>query len=290
MKNILILGKGFIGQSLSNYFNQNNVDHEMYSRSMLDYTNVDTFNSFLEDNKDKYFAVINTSGYTGRPNVDACESNKLDCWNWNVIHPVNITKVANEHKLPVIQVNSGCIYNGYEKKYSEEDMPNFGLFSNESSFYSKCKHACEILLENNNAVAYIMRIRIPFTHINEPKNYFSKLLKYDNLIDMENSVTSVTDFNNFIFRFIFLIQDLPGGIYNVCNPEPVKASKVVDIMKKYNIENPNWNFIELKNLQTIANRSNCILDTKKIETFNLPMPNTLESIERDIRIFKEFYK
>lgn len=288
MKKILILGRGFIGTNLSNYFGQNNVDFEIYSRSMLDYTNVDTYNEFLEDKKDKYFAVINTSGYTGSPNVDACESNKEECWNRNVIYPVNITKISNEHKLPVVQINSGCIYNGYEKNYTEDDQPNFGLFSDESSFYSKCKHACEILLENNNAVAYVMRIRIPFTHTNEPKNYFSKLLKYNNLIDMENSVTSVADFNHFIFRFMFLIQDLPGGIYNVCNPEPVKASDVVNIMKKYGIENPDWNFINLENLQTKANRSNCVLDTKKIETFNLPLPNTLESIERDIKIFKEF--
>jgi dTDP-4-dehydrorhamnose reductase len=290
MKNILILGRGFIGQNLSNYFSKNSVDHEIYSKSMLDYTNVDNYNNFLKENENKYFAVINTSGYTGRPNVDACEANKVDCWNWNVIYPVNITKISNEHKLPVIQINSGCIYNGYDKSYTEEDVPNFGLFSNESSFYSKCKHTCEMLLENNNAIAYIMRIRIPFTHVNEPKNYFTKLLKYSDLIDMENSVTSVTDFNNFIFRFIHLIQDLPGGIYNVCNPEPVKASQVVEIMRKYNMENADWKFIDVKDLQTVANRSNCVLDTKKIESYNLPMPNTLESIERDLKIFKEFYK
>jgi dTDP-4-dehydrorhamnose reductase len=290
MKRSLILGKGFIGSNLSSYFSENNIDHEVYSRSMFDYTDKDKLKKFLELNKDKFFCVINTSGYTGSPNVDACESNKEECWKYNVINPLNIAKVANEFDLPVIHINSGCIYDGYDKVYSEEDTPNFGLFSDKSSFYSKTKHASEILLENNDAFVYILRIRIPFTYKNVSKNYLSKLLKYDNLINMSNSVTSVTDLNDFIFRFIYLLKDIPGGVYNVCNSEPVSASQVVDLLKSNGIENPRWNFINVDQLGTVANRSNCVLSTSKIESYNLPMPNSLESLERDIKIFKNFVK
>jgi dTDP-4-dehydrorhamnose reductase len=286
MNKIIILGKGFIGNSLSNYFTKNSIDHSIYTKSMLDYTNTDALNSFLKDSKDKIHCIINTFGYTGVPNVDACELNKEECWNWNVIHPLNVVKVANDNKLPVIHVSSGCIYNGYEKDYTEEDKPNFGMFSDVSSFYSKCKHACEIMLDNH--CVYILRIRIPFTHENVSKNYFSKILKYDNLIDEVNSVTSVEDFNNFVFRFVYLLKDLPGGIYNTVNPQPVKASEVVDIMRKNGIINPNWKFIDLKDLNTKANRSNCVLSTGKIEKYNLPFPDTLQSLTRDIKRFKSF--
>lgn len=287
MKPILILGKGFIGTELSNFLTEGGIDHEMYSRSMLDYTNVDELHKFLKENEGKYYAVINTFGYTGRPNVDGCESNKEDCWNYNVMYPLNVVKVANDHKLPVIHVSSGCIYNGYEKNYTEKDKPNFGLFSNESSYYSKCKHASEILLDGH--CVYILRIRIPFTSTKVAKNYFTKLYNYNNLINMENSVTSVYDLNNFIVRFLFILRDLPGGIYNVVNPQPVKAEQVVDIMKRNGVVNPNWNFIEVSDLNTIANRSNCILDTTKIQHFNIPLPDTLQSIERDIKVFKGYF-
>lgn len=199
---------------------------------------------------------------------------------------LNVVKTANEFNLPVIHVSSGCIYSGYDKVYTEEDKPNFGLFSDDSSYYSKCKHASEILLDGH--CVYILRIRIPFTATRVPKNYFTKLFNYNDLIDMPNSVTSVYDLNSFIFRFLVLLRDLPGGIYNVVNPQPVKASDVVDIMKKYGIENPNWKFIDVKDLNTIANRSNCVLDTGKIERYNLILPNTLESIERDIKVFKGY--
>ena len=290
MKRALILGNGFIGSNLSSYFSENNIDHEIYSKSMFDYTDKSKLNKFLELNKDKFFCIINTSGYTGSPNVDACERHKEECWKYNVNDILNIVEIANDRDLPVIHVSSGCIYDGYDKVFTEEDKPNFGMFSNESSFYSKCKHASEILLENREAFVYILRIRIPFTYKNVSKNYLTKLLKYDNLIDMENSVTSVTDLNDFIFRFMYLLKNVPGGIYNVCNPQPVKASKVVELLKRHDIVNPNWNFIEVNQLNTVANRSNCVLSTAKIESYNLPMPDTISSLERDIKIFKNFIR
>lgn len=290
MKRALILGKGFIGSNLSNYFSENSIDHEIYSKSMFDYTDKSKLDKFLELNRDKFFCIINTSGYTGVPNVDACERHKEECWKYNVNDVLNIVEIANDRDLPVIHVSSGCIYDGYEKVFTEEDKPNFGMFSNESSFYSKCKHASEVLLENRESFVYILRIRIPFTYKNVPKNYLVKLLKYDNLIDMENSVTSVSDLNDFIFRFMYLLKNVPGGIYNVCNPQPVKASQVVELLKKHDISNPDWNFIEVNQLDTVAKRSNCVLSTSKIESYNLPMPDTISSLERDIKIFKNFIR
>jgi len=284
MSKVLILGKGFIGNSVSNYFEEINIDHDIYSHSMLKYTEVDTFNKFLEDNKQKYEVVINAFGYTGRPNIDSCELHREDCWNWNVMYPLDVIKTANDHKLPVIHINTGSIYDGYEKVYTEEDKPNAGLFADNSSFYSKTKHASEIMLEG--LCVYILRIRLPFTHSASQKNYFTKILKYNNLTNELNSLTSVTDFNNFLARFLVLFKTMPGGIYNVVNPTPVNADQITDIMKSHGLENKNWNFIESKELKTLASRSNCVLSTEKIERYNLPMPDAIESINRDIKIFK----
>jgi dTDP-4-dehydrorhamnose reductase len=279
----LILGKGFIGSNLSDHFYKIGFEHYQYNRKILDYTNIDTLNSFFEEKKNDISYVINCFGYTGVPNVDGCESNREDCWKWNVQYPLNVLKVANDHKIPVIHVGSGCIFTGYEKAYTEDDAPNFGLFTSDSSFYSKCKHEFEILADNH--CVYILRIRIPFCDQDVSKNYFSKLLKYDNLIDNENSITSVADFSNFMFKFNFLVKDLPGGIYNVVNPDPVKTEETLEIMRKYNICNPNWKMIKDTELKTIAKRSNCVLSTEKLKNINLQLPNTKQSLERDIKVF-----
>lgn len=274
----VILGKGFVGTHLSQYFKRNNIEHKIFSQSELDYTDPVVFKDFLETNDKDIKWVINCSGYTGVPNVDACEDNKELCYTYNVLYPMQVVKLCNQFKVPVIHVGSGCIYSGYDKAYTEEDTPNFGIYSNESSYYSKCKHVFETFAKEFNC--YVLRIRIPFTDVLTRKNYFSKLLNYDTLINELNSVTSLNDFDEFIVRFISAKPEY--GIYNVVNPEPVKAEEVVQILKDNKIVNSNWRFIDLKDLNTKANRSNCVLSTKKIDSLGLSLPETRTSLLRDI--------
>jgi dTDP-4-dehydrorhamnose reductase len=284
----IILGQGFVGSNLSNYFSKSNFNHAIFNSRALDYTDIDTLYQYLKDNKEKISYIINCFGYTGTPNVDGCETNRELCWKLNVLYPLNVLKTANDLKIPVVHVGSGCVYTGYEKNYTEDDVPNFGLYSSDSSFYSRCKHEFEILADNY--CVYILRIRIPFTSHAVSKNYFTKLVKYDNLIDNTNSVTSLTDFCEFMFKLNFLIHDLPGGIFNVVNPQPVKTEQTVELLQKYGVNNSNWNFIKDYELNTLAKRSNCVLSTDKIKTYNLELPNTLESLEKEIKMFALNYE
>jgi 3,5-epimerase/4-reductase len=275
----VILGKGFVGNHLAHYFRINNINHKIYSQTELDYTDPDIFKDFLSENDKDIKTIINCSGYTGVPNVDACEDNKELCYNYNVLYPLNVVKLCQNYGVPVIHIGSGCIYTGYDKVYTEDDTPNFGMFSDVSSYYSKCKHVFETFAKNYRC--YILRIRIPFTNTLTRKNYFSKLLNYKTLINELNSVTSLNDFNEFILRFINTKPEY--GIYNVVNPTPVKAEEVVKILKQNNLQNPDWEFIDLENLKTKAKRSNCVLSTEKIKNLGLELPNTKDSIIRDIK-------
>lgn len=287
-KSPIILGQGFVGSHLTNYFSKSDFEHSIFNRKALDYSNKDQLNNYLKENKDKISYIINCFGYTGTPNVDGCETNREDCWKYNVLYPLNVLDVANDYKIPVVHVGSGCVYTGYEKDFTEDDVPNFGLYSSESSFYSRCKHEFEILADGY--CVYILRIRIPFTGAAVPKNYFTKLVKYDKLIDNLNSVTSMTDFCEFMFRMNFLLYELPGGIYNVVNPQPVKTEQTVELLRKYGIENKNWTFIKDFQLNTVAKRSNCVLSTDKIKRYNLELPDTLPSLETEIKKFAIEYE
>ena len=74
------------------------------------------------------------------------------------------------------------------------------------------------------------------------------------------------------------IYKIPFGIYNACNPEPVNAKQVVDILKQYNLVNRDWRFINIDNLSTKANRSNCILSTDKIQSIGDWFKPTIDSL------------
>ena len=272
----LLLGKGFVGQKLNKHFTQKGIDFFNIAKNEIDYTNRRALSTLLRDYN--FSHVINCSGYTGHPNVDGCESNKSDCWKYNVSVPVLIDRVCEQYNAKCIHISSGCIYTGYSKNFEESDDPNFGLFNPESSFYSKTKHAFETVVDTRRSA--VLRIRMPFTGMKEDKNYLVKLLKYDNLISLKNSVTSIDDLCAFIENFL---NNFTPGIYNVVNPQPIEAREVVELLKKNNLVNTNWRFIDVADLNTIAKRSNCILDTHKITSMGLCLPDTYVSLERSIK-------
>jgi hypothetical protein len=49
----------------------------------------------------------------------------------------------------------------------------------------------------------------------------------------------------------------------VVNPNPLGTSYVVDIMDQFGIRNPNWKIVDLKDLDIVAPRSNCVLNGDK---------------------------
>jgi dTDP-4-dehydrorhamnose reductase len=276
---ILILGKGYVG----NYIAASDTKHDIVhiGKTDLDYSKPEIFKPYLKGSKFDW--IVNCSGYTGRPNVDSCEDDKENCYHYNVTVPLYITRVANELKIPIIHIGSGCIYSGYDKKYTETDLSDFGADSFDSSFYSKTKDAFEKL--SSTLDRYIFRIRIPFNGIVEPKNYLYKLLHYDNLISMQNSVTNVDDLVKFTFKFIDKKPAL--GIYNVTNTGSIEARSIVSMMRDNNLENSKWKFIDIEDAEFRVARSNCILNTDKIKKLGLELPNVNDSIIASIEEYKK---
>jgi len=287
---ILVLGKGYVGTALTECLSKlYNVTH--VSKREVDYTDRSKLFMFLVKQKEPFVFVINTCGYTGRPNVDACEDNIEDTWYYNVTVPVNIQKTCKDAGVRLMHISSGCIFDGYEKRYTEEDEPNFGLLNPSSSWYSKTKHACEMTLKDRDL--YIFRIRMPFCSTWSERNILTKLLKYDNIIDQENSLTSLEDMCGFIMYFLADLIDgnknHPYGIYNVVNPEPVKTSDIINVLKLHGLVNKNWKTITLDELykSTKTGRSNCVLDDSKINNIDLRLPETLKSLNFSVQRMKD---
>ena len=282
--NVVILGRGFIGTRLYNYLNSSSHIDKVcaLSKNVVDYTDRVVLSSYLKLNPGTD-VIINASGYTGSPNVDACESDKTACWNLNVIMPVMIESVCKQNNIQFIHISSGCIYNGYDRRWSEDDPSNFGLQNKSSSWYSKTKHAAETLLDHSETT--VLRIRIPFTKDNTPKNYLIKLLHYDNLISYLNSVTCVEDF--IVFVSTLLSKDIPAGIYNVVHDTPVSGKEVISILREFNINNPVWKFVDINNLDIVANRSNCILSTDKITSLDMNLPNVYDALRQSASLLSK---
>ena len=71
MSNVLILGAGYVGQSLFNQVDKNKNNYHIHSRKTLDYSDQVVLSRFILNNDIKY--IVNCFGFTGRPNVDEGE-------------------------------------------------------------------------------------------------------------------------------------------------------------------------------------------------------------------------
>lgn len=260
MSNILILGAGYVGTELFSHVNKENHNYWLYSRKDLDYSDQSTLSKFLLNNKIEY--VINCSGFTGRPNVDEGEIKKRECWELNVLLPLKISKICKALNVNYIHISSGCIYSGYDKEFTEEDAPNFGLYDH-SSFYSKSKHAFETL----NDYGCTIRVRMPFSNTLHERSYITKILKYDNLVNYKNSKTYIPDLCNFIEYIVSNnISANKIGVINFVNPEAKDAEFLVERMRFFNsYQNKNWKFVDIKDINITAPRSNCVLSIDKLK-------------------------
>jgi dTDP-4-dehydrorhamnose reductase len=261
--NILVIGLGLVASAIIPVLRKNkNNTVFVASRSQsvgIDYSNIEKLYKFCLNNSIDH--IVNCSGFTGKPNVDECETRKEECWYLNTVLPLKISEMCKKANIKYIHISSGCIYTGYEKEYTEQDAPNFGMYDN-SSFYSKSKHAFETLFD----YGCVLRIRMPITENLYEKgkmvsrNFINKILNYDNIICFTNSKSYLPDLATFVNKLIEKNLSNKYKIINFTNPCPLESSEMMNIMKIYGLSNPNWKFVSTDDLKLAAPRSNCILN------------------------------
>lgn len=276
----IVLGaRGYIGSAIVNELRSRSLPYIALSRDRVDYISSRIFGKYLDKHREqgrKPPTIINCAGYVGKPNVDACEENKEECILGNVIFPSMLSNLCTSRGVKLCHISSGCIYSGYEKDFSEEDIPNFTLQT--GSFYSGTKALAERMLKDKPST-YIFRLRIPFDHHPSPRNYITKLIDYKRLLNRRNSLSHRGDFANYSLNL--LEMQAPYGIYNITNKGHLNASDVTSLIKKHLLPDKEFHFFEkyrhfLK--VTTAPRSNCILDTSKLENY-MPVRSAQEAME-----------
>lgn len=287
----IILGKnGYIAEVIVKELKSRDLPHVALSRTDINYTNKCDFDLYVLNNfhrnilEGEDIVVINCAGYIGKPNVDACELAKADCIEGNVLFPAMLSQLCAHRGYQYVHISSGCIYGGYEKHFTEEDVPNFD-FQN-GSFYSGTKALAEKVVIQNNPSSYIFRLRIPFDEYASSRNYLTKLLRYDTLLDAENSLSHRGDFAKYCIQLIE--QKVPKGIYNITNKGSVTTREVIELIQKYDISDKKFKFFDDLNSfskEIVAPRSNCVLDTQKLERY-IKIRTTQEALVDALKKYK----
>jgi len=108
-----------------------------------------------------------------------------------------------------------------------------------------------------------LRVRMPISDDLSHRNFVTKIVKYDRVVDIPNSMTVLTE-----MLPISLIMADRGltGIYNFCNPGAISHNEVLALYKKYVDPSYTWTNFNLEEQAKIlkAGRSNNTLDHNKL--------------------------
>ena len=268
---VLTLGNGFIGNHLPYERSEHKLDlSEKHIENILDLYRPD--------------CIINAIGFCGVPNVDQCEVLRVKTATINTALPILLAGVCEKRSIHLIHIGSGCIFFGpspncMEISYLGKEVIDIGWkendFANAKSYYSKTKYACDLALGQMKNVL-TLRIRMPVSNQNNPRNFINKIRGYKQVIDAQNSMTFVDDLVRAVDWFV---KNQKTGIYHVINPQTLSAARVMEEYQKY-VPAHSFQKItenELDNI-TVAKRSNCVLNGQKLKDEGFVMTNSNEAL------------
>ncbi|TVY74044.1 Bifunctional dTDP-4-dehydrorhamnose 3,5-epimerase/dTDP-4-dehydrorhamnose reductase [Fusarium oxysporum f. sp. cubense] len=162
--------------------------------------------------------VLNAAGCTGRPNVDWCEDNKAQTVRSNVVGTLTLADECDKRGIHCTVFATGCIY-----------------------------HFKNVL---------IFRLRMPVSDDLNPRNFVTKISKYEFIVDMPNSNTILHDL---LQASIILAENKDTGVYNLTNPGAISHNEVLGLFKEIVRPGFTWKNFSIEDQARVikAGRSNC---------------------------------
>ena len=101
----LLGGSGYVGSAYQALLQRKGLPFRNVRRADFDYTNRAALTELLRREQPAF--LINAAGYTGKPNVDACELHKSECLMGNAVLPGTIASACADAGVPWGHVSSG---------------------------------------------------------------------------------------------------------------------------------------------------------------------------------------
>jgi len=303
---VLLGGTGYIGGQFARTLQERGIPFVAPLRSVIDYGRFTVLREFLEKTRPEF--LVNAAGYTGKPNVDACENNWADTLQGNTLFPAAMAQACASLGIPYGHVSSGCIYSGAKiaengktrverdltkpelralvekspesiRGFTENDTPNFSFRHGPCSFYSGSKALGEEAMQGVGQ-GYLWRLRIPFDEFDNARNYLSKVQRYTKVYDNVNSISHRADFAQACLDLWKLRA--PFGIYNVTNPGFVTTRDVIGQIEKFLRPPRKFEFWasdeEFYRVAAKTPRSNCVMDCSKLLAAGVKIRSVQEAL------------
>jgi dTDP-4-dehydrorhamnose reductase len=206
----------------------------------------------------------------------------------NLFSPLLLAHICNKLNIHYTYLGTGCVYSNQdctiEHAFSDNEKPNFF-----GSSYSTVKGFTQQLIElyENNVLQ--LKIRMPITSTNNPRNFITKITNYEKICSIPNSMTILPEL---LPIALDMMKTNSVGTYNYTNPGVISHNEILEMYRE--IVNPEFtwsNFsIEEQDKILASKRSNNYLDTTKLENYvksrNLQLSNIKDGLRKVLYAYK----
>lgn len=280
MKFLIYGGKGWIGQQFISLLKE-----EKYTLSDI---RVESYEEIeMEVKKENPTHLISFIGRTsgeGYSTIDYLEQKgKLrENIRDNLYGPFLLARVAEKYNCHFTYIGTGCIFTYREEKeiFRESDKPNFF-----GSSYSTVKGFTDQMMKTFSKNVLNVRIRMPIIEKPHPKNFITKIINYEKICSIPNSMTVLPELLPYL---LILMKKNYLGTIHLTNPGVISHNEILEMYRE--IVDPTFQWknmtIEEQNELLLSERSNNELETNTIKSLFPEILPIKESIRKCLETYK----
>lgn len=185
----------------------------------------------------------------------------------NLYAPVVLAHLCQRHSIHFTYLGTGCIFeydtdhpmDEPEKGFSELDRPNFF-----GSSYSIVKGITDQLMKLYPETLNV-RIRMPITAEPNERDFITKIVKYEKICSVPNSMTVLDEL---LPIMVDMINQKITGTIQLVNPGVISHEEILVLYREYCDPTKTWKTMtyEEQNQLLKSKRSNNSLDTSRLSS------------------------
>ena len=286
-------GNGWIGSQFVKLLDQEHIEY-VIGKSRIDHTN-DVINEVKTINPTHVVSFIGrTHGKIGDKTYSTIdyleeEGKLVENIRDNLYSPLILADICRQYNIHYTYLGTGCIFKYDDEHpfgkeingFTSSDLPNFF-----GSSYSIVKGFTDRLMGLYSNHVLNLRIRMPITDEKNPRNFITKITKYEKICSVPNSMTVLPELLPLV---IDMMKKRTTGTINFTNPGLISHNEILEMYKEIVDPKFRWsNFSQEEQRKILAaDRSNNFLDTTPLHSY---YPNILHIKDSVRQILVEYKK
>lgn len=275
MKWLIYGHQGWIGSYFLQYLKEHHPEITILTPSSRADSPDEVKKDLQEMKPDRVLSFIGRTSGPGINSIDYLEQpgKLVENVRDNLFSPVVLMKLCEDEKIHFTYLGTGCIFcydDPSDPAFTCDSEPNFT-----GSSYSTVKGFTD-RLSKLFPHTLNLRIRMPISDVDCPRNFISKIIRYPRILNTLNSMSVLSDIIPAMTQEV--IKGTTGTL-NLVNPEPIDHVTILEMYKKYVDPNHTYELVT-------ESEHDKMLKSKRSKNVLIPscnLPTTRESVEK---IFK----